>query len=312
MMNIFYALLQFRKWILYISKVLCICLCIYYMVKASDYQVSWSLLTWAMPTYMQTINSILSSVGTYILLIPLTIIIASILIPESHALHITSCLFGITNMLWILIKGLKNNTLGEVTNFKFFTVAHTIKLQEKRDIFIAEYKSMALESYMNMIKVYNYLIEKLESEYFITYDTQLHNLQLSAQIKQYAADVVAANATQYANIINSDPTPSYTKYIILGVASVILFFGACVIINHLVNSGDAVEHTTRHLEATKDLAVTGGESAALSSESITTAQQAINEILKLTTTVLALNVTTDSLTHKYAALETMVKDLVKP
>jgi len=40
-------------------------------------------LTWVMPTITSNINAFLSMVGTYILIIPLSIIIASFFIPES-------------------------------------------------------------------------------------------------------------------------------------------------------------------------------------------------------------------------------------
>lgn len=80
--------LQIRKYILFCSQILGIIICLFYIYKAQTYEVSWSLLTWLMPTVTSKLNNFLSMTGTYILIIPLTIIIISILIPENIPLRI--------------------------------------------------------------------------------------------------------------------------------------------------------------------------------------------------------------------------------
>jgi hypothetical protein len=151
-----------------------------------------------MPSYVANINNLLSKLGTYILILPLTIIILSLLIPESVKLNILSSFFGITSILIATIRGLYNNVLTETTNFKLFTVSHVLSLQEKRDIFITEYKRLANESYLHVIKTYNYLMEQNNTEGFIIHDKILLDLNLPSQIKQYAQAIVIETVTYYA------------------------------------------------------------------------------------------------------------------
>lgn len=97
-------LLKLRTVILFGSKILAIIFCCYYIAYAKDYKVSWSLFDWLMPTYVVSLNKLLSYMGAYILVVPLTIILGSLLIPESFKLHMLSSLFGITSILITTIK----------------------------------------------------------------------------------------------------------------------------------------------------------------------------------------------------------------
>lgn len=55
--------LNIRKIIVYSSKILGIILCFYYIYNAKQYQISWSLLDWALSSsYITQINHLLSYV----------------------------------------------------------------------------------------------------------------------------------------------------------------------------------------------------------------------------------------------------------
>lgn len=122
-------LFQIRTTILLTGKIVAILFCIYYIAHAKDYKVSWSLFDWLMPNYVVTLNNLLSYVGIYILVLPLTILVGSLLMPESFKLHMLSSLFGITSILITAIKNLREDSLTEISNFRFFTVSHILSMQ---------------------------------------------------------------------------------------------------------------------------------------------------------------------------------------
>jgi hypothetical protein len=54
-------LIKIKAGLIILSKIIGIVLCIYYMYKVNDYQVSWKLLNmWMMPNWLVNINSVLS------------------------------------------------------------------------------------------------------------------------------------------------------------------------------------------------------------------------------------------------------------
>jgi hypothetical protein len=196
-MNTFEKILKLRSIVLFISKVIAIIFCIYYIIHVNDYKVSWSLFDYLMPTYISKINNMLSGIGTYILVIPLTIIIGSILMPESTKLHIMSSLFGILSIVITTIKNIATNNATEITNFRLFKVSHILSLDEKREIFITECNRIIQEKYVGMMKIYNYLISKLNEDIILQYDTVLESLNLPSQIKQYSNALILELVTEY-------------------------------------------------------------------------------------------------------------------
>jgi hypothetical protein len=79
----FNNLLIWRKRILIVSELLGGTLCVYFIFNVRNYEVSWNLLNWLMPTVVTKINNLLTLSGTLILILPLTIIMLSLLIPAN-------------------------------------------------------------------------------------------------------------------------------------------------------------------------------------------------------------------------------------
>jgi hypothetical protein len=111
-------IIKFRNAFILISKLIGILLCVYYIYKVQDYQVSWNLLSiWIMPAWLAYINALLSTLGTYILILPLSIIIVSLLI-NNNILNIMACLFSISGGLLSSIVSISKGTLFEYTDLK--------------------------------------------------------------------------------------------------------------------------------------------------------------------------------------------------
>lgn len=100
---------EIRKYYILMTQLLGASYCIYFIMNVQNYEVSWGLLSYAMPRVTSFINGFLSSTGTIILIIPLSIIIMSFVMPESYKLKLASSFFG-TEYLY-LIKGLFKTTI---------------------------------------------------------------------------------------------------------------------------------------------------------------------------------------------------------
>jgi hypothetical protein len=225
-------MLKLRSIILFISKAVAIIFCVYYIINAKDYHVSWSLFDSLMPTYIVKINNLLSSIGTYILVIPLTIILGSILISESTKLHIISSLFGIMSILITAIKGIATNSVTEVTNFRLFKVSHVLSIEQKYDIFTTECNRIITEKYLGVIKLHTYLVSKLNGD-MIAYHKVLENLNLPSQIKQYAQALILDLVAEF----HKQSIPYFQisgKHVIYVVCGVITIFVGSAIANELV------------------------------------------------------------------------------
>lgn len=237
-MTNFNLFMHIRKLILIANKLLGILFCIYYIINVKNYNIYWSLLDWLIPSYVANINQQLSKLGTYILVIPLAIIILSLLIPENINLHILSSFFGVTSILLATIRSLYHNSLAEATNFKLFTVSHILSLQEKRDIFVTEYRRIAKESYLHVINTYTYIMEQVNTEGFIIHDKILHDLNLPSQKKQYAQAVITETVTYYAKSLEVSSSslsslPSL-KTVLICFTVALTLMGAMVLANKLV------------------------------------------------------------------------------
>lgn len=62
---------EIRSWLMTIAKVLSLFSLLYFISKNDEYQVQWNLLTWLFPKITVSLNSVISSIGTFILLIPI-------------------------------------------------------------------------------------------------------------------------------------------------------------------------------------------------------------------------------------------------
>jgi hypothetical protein len=81
---------------------------------------------WLFPTWLTIINNSLSAIGTYILIIPLSIIITSFM-AQSKWLNIASLLFSVSLGLVTIMLRLSQGTLGtlkEYVNLKLVMIYH--------------------------------------------------------------------------------------------------------------------------------------------------------------------------------------------
>jgi hypothetical protein len=175
-------LIKIKSGLILISKLIGIVLCIYYMYKVNDYQVSWKLLNmWMMPNWLVNINSVLSQLGTYILILPLSIIIVSLVI-KSTTMNIMACLFSISGGIVSLTMSMTRGTLLEYSNFKLFVIYHAMALESKRAVFINEYKAAMITISKDVENKLAYLTENLDEKHFIVYDETLKILPVNELI----------------------------------------------------------------------------------------------------------------------------------
>jgi hypothetical protein len=146
------------------------------------YKVSWNLFS----KWLANINAMLSAIGTYILVIPLSVIVVSLLI-KNTGLNILAMLFSMSGAIVSILVGLKQNTLLEYTNMKLFVVYHGLALESKQTVFINEYKIAASTLSKGIENKLTYLNEHLGSEYFLGYDEVLKKLP-ATEIKTYAIE----------------------------------------------------------------------------------------------------------------------------
>lgn len=101
-LNNYITLLYFRNSIIIISKIIGILFCIYYIINAKYYQIEWSL--WNIFSWTNGFTNLLNKFGAYILIIPLTILISSILHSKNIWLNTVSSMFGVTAILFSTMK----------------------------------------------------------------------------------------------------------------------------------------------------------------------------------------------------------------
>lgn len=291
--------LQLRRLVLICGKLLAISLCLYYISQYQNYHVQWSILSWIMPSYTQLFDNFLSRIGTLILVLPLTVLVSSLLMPQHLTLQLVSNLFGIFSILISTIRSLMNNSLGEVTNFKFFAVAKVMTIQQKRDIFITEYKRIAAESYMSIIKVYNELLSKLTPSDILVYDNTLQNLHESSQIKDYAAHIIA----EYVTILNHvNPLITYKKYIFFAVGFIAVA-AVCYIANtYSLDDLRGVLHLHKKgMELVRDGANINLAQNQLATGALEINLEQNNALLELTKQVASLNIRQDLIAQRIDA-----------
>ena len=114
-------ILNMRAYLVLASKLCGIAFCLYYIFHWKDYQVSWTMLEWAFPSYVKLINNSLAFIGTAILTLPLALILVSFIIPNP-VLNIIAAFFGMTTfLLTSLYQFILTNSLTESSNFRLFS-----------------------------------------------------------------------------------------------------------------------------------------------------------------------------------------------
>lgn len=187
----FYNILRYLR---LTSQVLGSVICVFYIYKTTNYEVSWNLLTYFLPTVALKINNALSTFGTLILIIPLTIIVLSFLYPENYPLKIAGSFFGIASTLCVITFGFAKGTLHEIYNLRILIIKKILTLEEKRIIFKQELAQIIEEKYKTTLALYQYLRETLITNYAEIYDVNLEPLKERLTIKLYANDIAQNTA----------------------------------------------------------------------------------------------------------------------
>lgn len=182
--------LYYRAKFLLLSQLLGGLICIYFIYNIQHYEVSWNLLAYYMPNFVNKINNGLALIGTGILVIPLSIIILSILIPESLFLRMASGFFGIAGTFWFCATAFFSKSIDEVYNMRVFVISKILSLDEKRVIFKAEFMRIIDDAHKTSVALYLHLQEQLTDKAFIQYDQTLLVLHNSKMIKLYALESI--------------------------------------------------------------------------------------------------------------------------
>lgn len=192
------TLILFRKYLLITGQVLGIFICSFFILQSQSYDISLgSWLIYILPESIITkINGVFSFIGTFILIIPLTIIILSLLMPNNHSLKLMGGFFGIGGTLLVCFSGILKDTISEVYNMRIFQITKILPLEEKRLIFKTEFLRIIDVQHKNMIDLYNYLQQQLLESKFTIYDVKLTDLKETLAIKIYASEIVQ----QYINL----------------------------------------------------------------------------------------------------------------
>lgn len=190
--------ITFRKYFLLISQLIGATVCVYFIINVQRYEISWNMLIWLLPSkVVEILNSMLSTVGTMVLIIPLTIIILSIVIPENLSLKIAGSFFGVACSLIILTSGIFRDTISQSYDMRVFLVTKILSMEEKREIFKAEFLKIINALYKGNLELYYYLQEKLLDQYWMIYDAKLMMLKESIAIKVSAGDIIRLIVNDY-------------------------------------------------------------------------------------------------------------------
>jgi hypothetical protein len=254
-MNIFY----YRKHIIFISQVIGSIFCIYFILNVQRYEISAPLLNYFFPSITLKINSIITSIGTLFLVLPLTIIILSMLHPESYRLKIASSFFGVASTLITLFKGWWQDTLGDYYNFKIVLVSRIYTLEEKRVYLKQALINIIEDKYKHILEQYNYLQDTLLNNYVEIYDIKLNQLPNHNSIVLYAGEIIQNKMNKFLNNksmdldIRADYLATAAKLIFfLGLTVTVVFVGFAIY--RFFSDGGALKEGAELAKGTAEIA----------------------------------------------------------
>jgi hypothetical protein len=284
------TLIKLKNIFILFSKLIGLCICTYYIYKVQEYQVSWNLLSlWMMPAWLAYINAVLSTIGTYILIMPMSIIIVSLLIQNTY-LNILACLFSISGGMVSLTLSIARGTMLEYTNLKLFVIYHALALDSKREVFINEYRSAMTNISKGMDTKLTYLTDHLDSSYFVVYDEVLKKLP-ATEIKSYANRVINELLINYENsqpsLFNRVSTVIWNGLTINNIAITIGVIALCIggykLIVWLTSNNEGLR-TGANIQA--DAAGVSAQGNVLAGETIQSTKDFVEVFKQLCTTVL--------------------------
>lgn len=298
-----YNILNLKKAILLGAKLISILCCIYFIKNAQDYNIKWNLLTWLFPQFTLFVSECMSDLGTYILLLPVAIMILSFLIADNMLLNIISGFFGITGSLIGIIKGIYTKTLGQVYDLKLFVVTHIATYEQKKEYFLIEFKRLSTEISQGIVAKLNYINKHLSDVDFIAYDKVLRTSTTMEEVQTYAKGIVMQLATQYNELTYKKPwnlldhVSFKTVAIVIGVG-IIIGFIAYNMIDH--NDNGLILKTT---ELSKDTVEGTAQLNNIVSNNIEISKDIISNINRVTTSLALTNATVGVDTERINTIE---------
>lgn len=222
-------LFTLKNAMLTVAKYISLILCIYLIFKYKEYKIQWNLLTFFFPQVSSQLNELLSYCITIILLIPFTIILLSFLIPSNMALRIISGFFAIMGTSISLIRGLLNDLMCHVYNFGFLVITHIATLEEKRQIFLLEFKRITAKLCVNALEKKAFMEQFLTKTDFVLYDQNLNALESLDSLEKYTYEVCMDLNNKFSTLYTKVPfqLTDYVsvKTIVISVAVIVVLLG---------------------------------------------------------------------------------------
>ena len=220
-------LFTLKNAMLTVAKYISLILCIYLIFKYKEYKIQWNLLTFFFPQVSSQLNELLSYCITIILLIPFTIILLSFLIPSNMALRIISGFFAIMGTSISLIRGLLNDLICHAYNFGFLVITHIATLEEKRQIFLLEFKRITAKLCVNALEKKAFMEQFLTKTDFVLYDQKLNALESLDSVKKYTYEVCMDLNNKFATLHTKAPF-QLTDYV--SVKTIVNFVAVIVVL----------------------------------------------------------------------------------
>jgi hypothetical protein len=267
-----------RAYILFICKIISIFIYILLLIKANEYTIQWNLLTWVFPSVTSSINSMLSTIGLYIVAIPLTIVILSLLIPESLPLTIISGFFGVISLVISLIINISLKGIGTVYNMKIFLVTKVLTLDDKIKIFLMNFKTILDERYNN-----NTPAKYLDYDFVKVYYNALETMTNLDQIKLYAYKCAEPLFEKTVVIQRILPASDYWYIFKMGMSIIVI--------------GGVLYIAYRYLTGLADVAELASQGQQITTDGLQSSLDLSTQVHQLTTVTSALNTRISNLEH---------------
>ena len=204
-----------KKYILVSSKLLSIIICLYYIFQFKNYEVSWNLFRYFFPSWASKIDIGLSTVGTYILLIPLIIVIASFfeettdkdgkLIKQSFIISTMGKIFGLGIVIISLVMQIVKGNLYEYLDLRFITIYKQLTLDAKRELFVNEFTQQVFNLHIKAQAKLEFLMLHVQQKYMDLFEKTLVKIP-STEIKGYAQRIVNELLISYDSYEKAQPS----------------------------------------------------------------------------------------------------------
>lgn len=204
-----------KKYVIVSSKLLSIVICLYYIFQFKNYEVSWNLFRYIFPSWTSYIDIALSTIVTYILLIPLVIVIASFfeatkdkdgkLIKQSFIISSLGKVFGLGIVVISLVMQIVKGNLHEYIDLRFITIYKQLTLEAKREMFINEFIQIVTNLGIKAQTKLDFLMIHVQDKYLDLFEKTLVKIP-STEIKGYAQRIVNELLISYDSYEKAQPS----------------------------------------------------------------------------------------------------------